>query len=207
MGRETGPKCRLCRREGEKLFLKGERCYTPSCGVTRRNAPPGERPKKRRPRRSQYLLHLREKQKARRIYGVGERQFRGYVDDAKREKGVTGEALLTALERRLDNTVFRAGFASSRNQARQLVSHGHFEVNSRSVNVPSILLGAGDAVAVKEGRRGRVRKIAEANQKREIPSWIEKNLDAMRFQMVAAPNLDEVGHKIAVNLIVEFYSR
>ena len=207
MGRETGPKCRQCRREGTKLFLKGERCYTPSCGVSRRNSPPGERAKKHRPRRSQYLLHLREKQKARRIYGLGERQFRTYVEHAKQKKGATGEALLTTLERRLDNMVYRVGFASSRAQARQLIVHGHFQLNGRSVNVPSILLQEGDTVAVKEGRRGRVKGVLEANKDREAPSWLEKNAEQARFQVIAAPRLEETGHAIAANLIVEFYSR
>ncbi len=207
MGRDTGPKCKKCRREGEKLFLKGERCYTQSCPLARRANPPGERPKKHRPRRSQYLLHLREKQKARRIYGLGERQFRNYVEQAKRKKGVTGEALLTLLERRLDNTVYRAGFASSRSQARQMIVHGHFQLNDRAVNVPSILVREGDVIAVKEGRRDKVKTIIEANKDREIPSWIERNLEAMKAQVIAPPNLEETGYNIAANLIVEFYSR
>ena len=207
MGRDTGPKCKKCRREGEKLFLKGERCYTQSCPMSRRSSPPGERAKKHRPRRSQYQLHLREKQKARRIYGVRERQFRSYVDWAKRQKGVTGEALLKLLERRLDNLVYRAGFASSRDQARQMITHGHFEVNGRATNVPSVLLREGDTVAVKEGRRARVKAILDANKDRETPSWLEKNTDAMKFQTIAAPNLEETGYTIAANLIVEFYSR
>jgi len=126
MGRDTGPKCKKCRREGEKLFLKGERCYTQSCPMSRRSSPPGERPRKHRTRRSQYLLHLREKQKVRRIYGVRERQFRNYVMQAKQQKGVTGDALLTLLERRFDNVLYRAGFAASRDQARQFITHGHF---------------------------------------------------------------------------------
>ncbi|HHR86251.1 30S ribosomal protein S4 [Candidatus Bipolaricaulota bacterium] len=207
MGRDTGPKCKKCRREGEKLFLKGERCYTQSCPMSRRSSPPGERAKKHRPRRSQYQLHLREKQKARRIYGVRERQFRSYVDWAKRQKGVTGEALLKLLERRLDNVVYRAGFASSRDQARQMITHGHFEVNGRATNVPSVLLREGDTVAVKEGRRARVKGILDANKDRETPSWLEKNADAMKFQTIATPNLEETGYTIAANLIVEFYSR
>ncbi len=207
MGRDTGPKCKKCRREGEKLFLKGERCYTQSCPLARRSNPPGERPKKHRPRRSQYLLHLREKQKARRIYGLGERQFRNYVERAKRKKGITGEALLTLLERRLDNTVYRAGFASSRSQARQMIVHGHFQLNDRAVNVPSILVREGDVIAVKEGRRDKVKTIIEANKDREIPSWIERNLEAMKAQVIAPPNLEETGYNIAANLIVEFYSR
>jgi small subunit ribosomal protein S4 len=207
MGRETGPKCRQCRREGGKLFLKGERCYTPSCGVSRRNTPPGERAKKHRPRRSQYLLHLREKQKARRIYGLGERQFRIYVEQAKQKKGATGEALLTVLEQRFDNAVYRAGLASSRVQARQMITHGHFQLNGRAANIPSILLKESDIVQVKEGRRGRVKGILEANKDREVPSWLGKNAEQARFQVIAAPKLEETGLAIAANLIVEFYSR
>lgn len=207
MGRDTGPKCKKCRREGEKLFLKGERCYTQSCPMSRRSSPPGERAKKHRPRRSQYQLHLREKQKARRIYGVREKQFRNYVTWAKGQKGVTGEALLTLLERRLDNLVYRAGFASSRDQARQMITHGHFEVNGRATNVPSVLLREGDTVTVKEGRRARVKGILDTNKDREAPSWLERNIDAMKFQAIAPPNLEETGYTIAANLIVEFYSR
>jgi len=172
-----------------------------------RSSPPGEWPKRRRPRRSQYLLHLREKQKTKRIYGVRERQFRNYVERAKRQKGVTGEALLSLLERRLDNTLYRAGFASSRAQARQLVVHGHFQLNDRAVNIPSVLVREGDTVSVKEGRRDRVKGIVEANKDREIPRWLEKNLEAMKCQVIAPPNVEEIGHSIAVNLIVEFYSR
>ena len=207
MGRETGGKCKQCRREGEKLFLKGERCYTRSCGVTRKSKPPGEGPKRRRPRRSQYQLHLRAKQKARRIYGIRERQFRNYVAMAKRKKGVTGEALLTLLERRMDNMVYRAGLASSRQQARQMITHGHFELNGRATNVPSVLLREGDLVAVKEGRRERVKGIVEAAVDRDAPAWLERNADTMRFQVLAMPNVELTGQNIEANLIVEFYSR
>lgn len=207
MGRDTGPKCKLCRREGVKLFLKGERCYSQSCPLNKRSNPPGERPKKHRPRRSQYLLHLREKQKARRIYGLSEHQFRNYVEEAKRQKGVTGEALLTLLERRLDNTVYRAGLASSRAQARQMIVHGHFQLNDRPVSIPSILVQEGDTIAVKESRRDKVKGIIEANKDREIPSWLERNFEAMKAQVIAPPNLEETGYNIAANLIVEFYSR
>ena len=207
MGRDTGPKCKLCRREGVKLFLKGERCYSQSCPLNKRANPPGERPKKHRPRRSQYLLHLREKQKARRIYGLSEHQFRNYVEEAKRQKGVTGEALLTLLERRLDNTVYRAGLASSRAQARQMIVHGHFQLNDRPVSIPSILVQEGDTIAVKESRRDKVKGIIEANKDREIPSWLERNVEAMKAQVIAPPNLEETGYNIAANLIVEFYSR
>jgi len=207
MGRDTGPKCKQCRREGEKLFLKGDRCYSRSCAVSRRANPPGEGPKKRRPRRSQYLLHLRAKQKARRIYGLRERQFRIYVAHAKNVKGATGEALLAMLEQRMDNMVYRAGFASSRQQARQLVVHGHFAVNGRASNVPSILLRQGDIVSVKAERREKVKPIIEASQDREVPAWLERNGDAMRFQVLGAPNVAEMTLGISANLIVEFYSR
>jgi small subunit ribosomal protein S4 len=207
MGRDTGGKCKQCRREGEKLFLKGDRCYSRSCAMSSRSRPPGEGPKKRRPRRSQYLLHLREKQKARRIYGVRERQFRNYMAEAKRRKGVTGEALLVLLERRFDNLVYRAGFASSRQQARQMIVHGHLEVNDRAADVPSMLLQDGDTVAVKEGRRSRVKAIIDANQGREVPTWLERNAEAMKFQLVSKPNVEQIGLSIATNLIVEFYSR
>ncbi len=207
MGRDTGPKCKKCRREGEKLFLKGERCYTQSCPMSRRSSPPGERPRKHRTRRSQYLLHLREKQKVRRIYGVRERQFRNYVMQAKQQKGVTGDALLTLLERRFDNVLYRAGFAASRDQARQFITHGHFQLNGRPSNIPSILLSEGDTVEVKEGKRARLKAILETNKGRELPRWLEKNLDAMKFQAIALPNLEETGYSIAANLIVEYYSR
>jgi len=175
--------------------------------MSSRSRPPGEGPKKRRARRSQYQIHLREKQKVRRIYGVRERQFRNYVDEAKRKKGVTGEALLTLLERRMDNLVYRAGFASSRQQARQMIVHGHLEVNGRACDAPSRLLRQGDVVSVKETRRSRVKAIVDANTGREVPTWLEKNADAMKFQLVSMPNVEQIGLSIATNLIVEFYSR
>ena len=207
MGRDTGGKCKQCRREGEKLFLKGDRCYSRRCAMSSRSRPPGEGPKKRRPRRSQYQLHLRAKQKARRIYGVRERQFRSYVAEAKRQKGVTGQALLILLERRFDNLVYRVGFASSRQQARQMIVHGHLELNGRATNVPSVLLKDGDFVSVKEGRRSRVKAIIEANQGREVPTWLEKNADAMKFQLILTPSVEQIGLSLATNLIVEFYAR
>jgi len=175
--------------------------------VSRRASPPGEGPKKRRPRKSQYQLHLRAKQKARRIYGIRESQFRVYVARAKSVKGATGQALLSMLEQRLDNMVYRAGFASSRQQARQLVVHGHFALNGRSSNVPSILLRGGDIVSVKPERREKLKSIVGANQDREVPAWVERNGDAMRFQMLGLPNVAQMGLDISTNLIVEFYSR
>jgi small subunit ribosomal protein S4 len=175
--------------------------------VSRRASPPGEGPKKRRPRRSQYQLHLRAKQKARRIYGVRESQFRIYVARAKSVKGATGEALLSMLEQRFDNMVYRAGFAASRQQARQLIVHGHFALNGRSSNVPSILLREGDIVSVKSERRDRVKSVVEANQDRDVPAWIERSSDTLRFQVLGRPNAAQMGLDISANLIVEFYSR
>ena len=207
MGRDAGPRCKQCRREGEKLFLKGDRCYSRSCPYSRKAKPPGEGPKRRRPRRSQYQIHLREKQKARRIYGVRERQFRTYVATAKSKKGITGETLLALLERRMDNVVYRAGFASSRQQARQMITHGHFTVNGRATNVPSRLLRVGDIASVKEGRRSRVKAIVEASQGRDVSPWIEANHEAMTFSVNAEPSAEQTRQNIAANLIVEYYSR
>ena len=207
MGRETGPRCKQCRREGEKLFLKGDRCYSRSCPMSRRAKPPGEGPKRRRPRRSQYQIHLRAKQKARRTYGIREGQFRNYVAQAKRKKGVTGDALLILLERRLDNMIYRSGLASSRQQARQMITHGHFAVNGRPTNVPSVLLREGDVVSVKEGRRSRVKTIVEGSRGRDVPAWLEANAEAMVFSVIAPPNVEQIGQTIAANLIVEYYSR
>lgn len=175
--------------------------------MSRKSRPPGEGPKKRRPRRSQYQLHLREKQKTRRIYGIRERQFRSYVAQAKRKKGITGEALLMLLERRFDNMVYRAGLASSRQQARQMITHGHFELNGRATNVASVLLREGDVARVKEARRERVKSIVDAAKGRETAPWIEANTETMTFQVIAAPNVEQIGSTIETNLIVEFYSR
>ena len=205
MARYIGPTCKLARREGVDLGLK-----SPARGLESKcklNQVPGQHGASRRQRLSDYALQLREKQKVRRTYGILEKQFRNYVAWAKGQKGVTGEALLTLLERRFDNLVYRAGFASSRDQARQMITHGHFEVNGRATNVPSVLLREGDTVAVKEGRRARVKSILDTNKKREAPSWLERNIDAMKFQTIAPPNLEETGYTIAANLIVEFYSR
>jgi len=207
MGRDTGPRCKQCRREGEKLFLKGDRCYSRSCPMSRRAKPPGEGPKRRRPRRSQYQIHLRAKQKARRTYGLREGQFRNYVAQAKRKKGVTGDALLVLLERRLDNMIYRAGLAASRQQARQMVSHGHFAVNGRPTNVPSRLLREGDVVSVKEGRRSRMKTIVEASRGRDVPAWLQANAETMVFSVIAPPNVEQIRQTIAANLIVEYYSR
>lgn len=205
MGRYIGPRCRLCRREGEKLFLKGERCYTPACAIERRNKIPGMA---RRPRKlSDYGQHLREKQKAMRIYRLRERQFRNYVDLAKRLPGVTGEQLLILLERRLDNVVYRAGLASSRDQARQLITHGHFTVNGRSLDIPSYLVREGDEIVFKESARSKpgIKQLLETNSKHKVPSWLER-LDA-GVRVMAPPQVDELEQTIQLNLIVEYYSR
>lgn len=207
MGRDTGPKCKICRREGEKLFLKGDRCYTDKCAVIRKAYPPGERG--RRSRRSQYRVHLREKQKARRIYRVREEQFKRYVDMAKSKKGATGEFLLELLERRLDNVLYKAGFASSRDQARQLINHGHVEVSNRKTDIPSYLVEEGDIIRLKENSRGKqgIKEILEANPDREVPSWLVTNREEAEISVEGRPDPDEVEHKLKTNLIVEFYSR
>ncbi|MGC9529742.1 MAG: 30S ribosomal protein S4 [Candidatus Bipolaricaulaceae bacterium] len=207
MGKYTDAKCRLCRREGVKLFLKGDRCYSGKCAISRRPYPPGQHGRYRR-RATEFAVHLREKQKLKRMYGVREAQFRRYVEMGKRWKGVTGEALLRFLERRLDNVVYRAGFAFSRDQARQLVSHGHFAVNGRRIDVPSYLVREGDMVEVKPQSRDRLRELVKsASERRPVPSWLTRDLEGLRIQMAAEPKLEELDQSVNTNLIVEFYSR
>src|SRR5215475_978679 len=181
MARYTGAVCRLCRREDMKLFLKGERCYTDKCGYERRSYPPGQHGQNRRRKRSDYGEQLREKQKVKRIYGIAERQFRGYYYKASRMRGVTGENLLVLLERRLDNIVYRFGFASDHAEGRQLVRHGHFSVNGKRVNIPSYLVRAGDVVEVAEKSR-KIKVIEDslgAVERRGVPQWLE--LDKEKF--------------------------
>ena len=208
MARYAGPVCRLCRREGLKLFLKGERCYTDKCAIERRNYPPGEHGQ-RRPRFSEYSLQLREKQKLRRIYGVLERQFRRYFKMADTSKGVTGEALLKLLEGRLDNTIYRMGFASSRVEARQLIRHGHFEVNGRKVNIPSFLAGAGDTVTVREKSRkvARIQEAMELVQRRGVPDWLEMIPESFAGRVKALPNRADLTLPVNEKLVVELYSK
>jgi len=207
MGRYTGPKCRLCRREGVKLFLKGDRCFSPKCALSKRPYAPGQHGRYRR-RATQFAIHLREKQKAKRIYGVREAQFRRYVELAKKKKGVTGEALLKILERRLDNVVYRAGFAYSRDQARQLVSHGHFLVNGRHLNVPSYLVKEGDSVEVRPQSKDKLRELVKAaSERRSPPSWLQRDLETLRIQVTSEPQLEDLDQSIETSLIVEFYSR
>lgn len=206
MGRRTEAKCRLCRREGEKLFLKGEKCYSEKCPVERRPYAPGMRQRKFG-KMSQYGIHLREKQKAKRLYGLREEQFRRYVERAKRVKGVTGDFLLELLERRLDNIIYRAGLATSRDQARQLVTHGHFTVNDRSVNMPSFLVRPGDIIAIKPNaeKKPGIKALLEAKGRASVPSWLERT-DG-RIQVLDRPKVDQLEHKLQMHLIVEFYSR
>ena len=208
MARYTGPVCRLCRRAGEKLFLKGERCYTPKCAVDRRRRPPGDNLPRRR-RLSDYGIQLREKQKARRMYGVLERQFRKYFHEAAKRPGVTGETLMEFLERRFDNVVFRLGFAESRAQARQLVLHAHFTVNGRKINIPSYRVRPGDEIKWKESVRDRdfYKAAVEGLPRRPVPSWLELDLNAMAGRIIRTPEVGEMENIVDTRLIVEHYSR
>jgi small subunit ribosomal protein S4 len=208
VARYTGAVCRLCRREGLKLFLKGERCYTDKCAIERRNYPPGEHGQAR-PKFSEYSVQLREKQKLRRMYGVLEGQFRRYFEMADRAKGVTGETLLQLLERRLDNIVYRVGFATSRSEARQLVRHGHFRVNGKKVNVPSFLVRAGDTVSVRERSQkvARIQGALELAQRRGVPDWLEVTPESFAGRVKALPVRSDLTMPINEKLVVELYSK
>lgn len=208
MARYTGSVCRLCRREGTKLFLKGDRCFTEKCAIERRAYPPGQHGQGRA-RFSDYGVQLREKQKVKRIYGVFEAQFRRYFALAERSRGVTGETLLTTLERRLDNIVFRLSFANSRAEARQLVRHGHFKVNGRKVTIPSFLVNAGDKVTVRE-RSQKVARIVEAlelSQRRGVPDWLEIDREGFTGTVKMLPQRADLTMPINERLIVELYSK
>ena len=207
MANYHGSVCRFCRREGAKLYLKGERCYTPKCAIERRAFAPGIHGQARRRKVSDYGLQLRAKQKARRLYGLVEKQFRNYFDQAEREPGVTGLNLLRHLELRLDNVVYRMGLGSSRKQARQLVTHRHFEVNGRLVNVPSYSVKPGDTVRVRQSDSGVVQVAMEAARVRVVPSWISFNADEMSGRVLALPARDEMESGVEEQLVVEFYSR
>lgn len=208
MARYTGPSCRLCRRENMELFLKGDRCYTDKCAIKRRNYPPGQHGQGRS-KNSAYGVQLREKQKVRRIYGLMENQFRGYFAEADRMKGVTGENLLSLLERRLDNVVYRLGFASSRSESRQLVRHGHFILNGKKVDIPSIQTRVGDVIELRE----KSRKIATINDaldavaRRGIPQWLELDRDAFKGNLKALPVREDITTPIQEQLVVELYSK
>ena len=208
MARYTESVCRLCRREGVKLFLKGERCYTDKCAIERRNYPPGQHGQARA-KFSEYAIQLREKQKLRRIYGVLEGQFRRYFQMADRARGVTGETLLQLLERRFDNIVYRLGFATSRAEARQLVRHGHFRVNGRKVDVPSFLVKRGDVVTVRERSRkvSRIQDALELAQRRGVPDWLEVNPEAFTGTVKAFPARADLTMPINEKLVVELYSK
>ena len=208
MARYTGAVCRLCRREGQKLFLKGERCYTGKCAVARRAYAPGQHGQARNRKASEYGKQLRTKQYARRYYGVLEGQFRHYFEMATKMAGVTGENLLRLLESRLDNVVYRLGYASSRAEARQLVTQGHFTVNGRKVNIPSYLTKVGEAIAVKENSRAldKIKAIAEANSSRPVPKWLEKTAE-WEAKIAAVPAREDIDLPIEETLIVELYSK
>lgn len=209
MARYTGPVCRLCRRHGEKLFLKGEKCYTPKCPLERRRTPPGHRPHSRPHKLSEYGLRLLEKQKAKRIYGVLERQFRRYFEMASKLPGLTGENLLKILERRLDNVVYRLGFAESRPQARQLTCHGHFKVNGRRVNIPSYLVKPGDVISWKEGKENCFPYQSALQRVKEVklPSWLSLDREKLVAKVLGEPKREDIGFSINEQLIVEYYAR
>ena len=208
MARYTGAVCRLCRREGQKLFLKGERCYSDKCSVALRGYAPGQHGQGRK-KSSEYGMQLRAKQTARRFYGDQENQFHHYFEIAERKQGITGDNLLRILESRLDNVVYRVGFASSRAEARQLVGHGHFEVNGKRVDIASYLLKAGDVVSICEKSRGseKIKAVVEANSARPVPQWIDINRDQLTAKVIALPTRDQIEAPVEEQLIVEFYSK
>ncbi|WP_068669420.1 30S ribosomal protein S4 [Thermosulfurimonas dismutans] len=210
MARYTGPRCRLCRREGMKLFLKGERCYTDKCAFERRSYPPGQHGQMQlRVKLSDYGIRLREKQKVKRIYGVSEKQFRRYFEKATRMKGQAGHNLLQLLERRLDNVVYRLGFAASRAQARQMVAHGWFTVNGRTVDIPSYIVDPGEVIELKEKYRNNtyIQENLEAVVRRGVPQWLELEAENFRGRVKALPTREDITMPIQESLIVEFYSR
>ena len=208
MSRYTGPVCRLCRAEGTKLFLKGDRCYTEKCGLTKRNSRPGQHGT-RRGKMSEYGLRLREKQKLRRFYGLNETQFSTIYEKASNLPGQTGHNFLQLLERRIDNVVYRLGFGVSRSQARQLVAHGHFTVNGRKLDIPSALLKPGDVVAVAEGSREVVllKENSEAAAVRSIPAWLSFNPESMTGNVLTVPIREQIEVPVNEQLVVEFYAR
>ena len=215
MAKYLGPVCKLCRREGEKLFLKGERCFTPKCSFERRSFAPGQhgksgsRSRSATGRESDFARQLRAKQKARRVYGTLERQFRGYYGVAKKRRGLAGFNLLQILESRLDNVVFRLGFATSRAQARVLVTHGHFTVNGQRTDIPSMQVGAGDLVQVREGSRDTTyfKELIDLAVKRNTPSWLGRDLKTLTGTVQRLPERAEIDGNLNEQLIVEFYSR
>ena len=208
MARYTDAQCRVCRREGCKLFLKGERCYSDKCSISRRNYAPGDHGQKKA-KLSEYGTQLREKQKTRSYYGVGEKQFRKYFEMASNKKGVTGENLLQILESRLDNVVYRLGYGVSRAEARQMVNHGQFEVNGRKVNIPSYLVKVGDVITVREIKKDNktIKVNAEANSVRPVPAWLEKDNEKLSGKVVRLAAREYIDIPIEEHLIVELYSK
>ncbi|MCW2973913.1 MAG: rpsD [Thermoleophilia bacterium] len=205
MARYTGPSCKLCRREGLKLFLKGERCLTEKCGIETRNYPPGQHGRGRI-KQSEYLTQLREKQKARRYYGLLEKQFRGYYEKASGKEGITGENLLRLLEQRFDNVVYRLGFGASRAQARQLIRHGHFNVNGRRVTIPSFQVKAGDEVTLKH-ERAKDTIVAATDLVASVPAWLQADHENLSGKVIRTPERDEIDVPVQEQLIVELYSK
>ena len=208
MARYTGAVCRLCRREGMKLYLKGERCYTDKCSIKKRQYAPGQHGQGRK-KLSEYGVQLREKQKARRYYGILEGQFRHYFELAEKKQGITGENLLSILETRLDNVAYRLGIGTSRAEARQLVRHGHVLVNGKKVNIPSFLVSVGDVITLKEASRGseKIKTVLESTSGRSVPKWLDYNRDTLEAKVIAAPARDDIDLEIAEHLIVELYSK
>ena len=208
MARYTDEQCRICRREGQKLFLKGSRCYSDKCSISRRNYAPGQHGQKRA-KLSEYGTQLREKKKTKSYYGVGEKQFRGYFEMASNKKGITGENLLQILESRLDNVVYRLGFGASRAQARQLVNHGQFAVNGQRVDIPSYLVKAGDVITVRENKKenGAIKANIEANSARPVPAWLELNNETLSGKVVRLASREDVDIPVEEHLIVELYSK
>ena len=208
MARYTGASCRQCRREGMKLFLKGDRCYTDKCAIVKRNYAPGQHGQGRK-KLSDHGIQLREKQKVKRIYGVLETQFRNLYERAEKMPGKTGENLLTLLERRLDNVVYRMGLASSRKEARQLVGHGHFLLNGKKADIASMTVKAGDVITVKERSKSsaKFKALVEANASKVAPKWLEANLEEMSAKVVALPTREDIDLEIAEHLIIELYSK
>ena len=209
MARYIGPVCRLCRREGSKLFLKGSRCLSDKCAIERRNYPPGQHGRRRGRRPSDYQVQLRQKQKVKRIYGVFERQFRKYFKEAAQRRGITGEALLIGLERRLDNVVYRTGLALSRAHARQIVRHGHIQVNGGRVDIPSYQTSQGDVIAVASGSKKNIaiKMAAENATAVERPNWLQVDLDSLEGRVVQLPTRADLDIDIQEQLIVELYSK
>jgi small subunit ribosomal protein S4 len=208
MARNLDPKCKRCRREGEKLFLKGEKCFSPKCAMVKRNYPPGMHgPKQQKSRKSQYGIQLREKQKVKMIYAVLEKQFRNYVHKAMRNTGDSGENLMTILETRLDNIVYRMGFAQSRGVARQLVSHNHVLVNGKKVNIPSYIVSVGDTISIKTTSKKMFEKLDKSTQKNDTPAWLDSNLKELQGKVLGMPVYDQVKQNLNIPLIIEFYSR